>query len=100
MRVRKIGTATLGIVLVVFGFLFLVHTFWQGLDYTMIMKCWPLILISLGVETLWSMKQHTEEIKWVYDKAAVILLFVLSIFAMMMAVAQFILEIGTIHFQI
>ena len=99
MRVRKIGTATLGIVLVLFGFLFLVHTFWQGLDYMMIMKCWPLILISLGVETLLSIKQHTDEVKWVYDKAAVVLLFVLSLFAMMMAAAQFMLEIGMIHFQ-
>ncbi len=100
MRVRKIGTVTLGAVLVLFGFLFLVHTFWQGLDYTMIMKCWPLILISLGVETLLSVRQHTEEIKWVYDKAAVVLLFLLSLFAMMMAVVQFMLEVGAIHFQI
>lgn len=100
MRVRKIGTVTLGAVLVLFGFLFLVHTFWQGLDYTMIMKCWPLILISLGVETLLSVRQHTEEIKWVYDKAAVVLLFLLSLFAIMMAVVQFMLEVGAIHFQI
>ncbi len=100
MRVRKIGTVTLGAVLVLFGFLFLVHTFWQDLDYTTIMKCWPLILISLGVETLLSIKGHTEEVKWVYDKAAIILLFVLALFAMMMAVAQFMLEVGAIHFQI
>ena len=100
MRVRKIGTVTLGAVLVLFGFLFLVHTFWQGLDYTMIMKCWPLILISLGVETLLSVRQHTEEIKWVYDKAAVVLLFLLSLFGIMMAVVQFMLEVGAIHFQI
>lgn len=100
MRVKKIGTVTLGAVLVLFGFLFLVHTFWQGLDYTMIMKCWPLILISLGVETLLSVRQHTEEIKWVYDKAAVVLLFLLSLFVMMMAVVQFMLEVGAIHFQI
>ena len=100
MRVKKIGTVTLGAVLVLFGFLFLVHTFWQGLDYTMIMKCWPLILISLGVETLLSVRQHTEEIKWVYDKAAVVLLFLLSLFAIMMAVVQFMLEVGAIHFQI
>ena len=100
MRVKKIGTVTLGAVLVLFGFLFLVHTFWQGLDYTMIMKCWPLILISLGVETLLSVRQHTEEIKWVYDKAAVVLLFLLSLFAMMMVVVQFMLEVGAIHFQI
>ncbi len=100
MRVRKIGTVTLGAVLVLFGFLFLVHTFWQGLDYTMIMKCWPLILISLGLETLLSVKQHTEEIKWVYDKTAVVLLLLLSLFAMIMAVVQFMLEVGAIHFQI
>ena len=100
MRVRKIGTVTLGAVLVLFGFLFLVHTFWQGLDYTMIMKCWPLILISLGLETLLSVKQHMEEIKWVYDKTAVVLLLLLSLFAMIMAVVQFMLEVGAIHFQI
>ena len=66
----------------------------------MIMKCWPLILISLGLETLLSVKQHTEEIKWVYDKTAVVLLLLLSLFAMIMAVVQFMLEVGAIHFQI
>ncbi len=100
MRERKIGTVTLGIVLVLFGFLFLVHTFWQGLRYTMIMKFWPLILISLGVETLWSIRKDTEQVKWVYDKGAVALLFVLSFFAMGMACGQFLLEAGAIHFQI
>ena len=48
MRQRRIGTITLGISLVVFGILFLIHIFGGVLNYMLIFHLWPLILIVLG----------------------------------------------------
>ena len=47
MRERKIGTITMGVCLVVFGVLFLVHIFGGFLNYELIFHLWPLILIGL-----------------------------------------------------
>lgn len=52
MRQRRIGTITLGISLVVFGILFLIHIFGGVLNYMLIFHLWPLILIVLGGEIL------------------------------------------------
>ena len=90
MRVRRIGSLTLGGGLIVFGLLFLVHTFWKDLSYMTIFRLWPCLLISLGAETL--LGRNGEN--WVYDKGAVILLFLIAIFAMGMAGAEFFLEAG------
>lgn len=94
MATRRIGSVTLGGGLLVFGILFLVHTFWDGLSYGMILRFWPLLLISLGAETLLSLR-HQSETKWVYDKGAIVMMIFLAIFAMMMAAAQFTLEACT-----
>ena len=52
MRQRRIGTVTLGLTLVAFGVLFLVHIFGGVLDYILIFHFWPAILVVLGVEIL------------------------------------------------
>lgn len=49
---RRVGTLTMGIVLVVSGLCMLASMFYPKLDFTLILKCSPVILISLGVETL------------------------------------------------
>ena len=49
---RRVGTFTLGVVLVVTGILMGVSLFWPQLDLRWAVKGAPLILISLGVETL------------------------------------------------
>ena len=54
MRQRRIGTITLGISLVVFGILFLIHIFGGVLNYMLIFHLWPLILIVLGGEILYT----------------------------------------------
>ena len=90
MATRRIGSLTLGGSLVVFVILFLVHTFWDGMSYGMILRFWQLMLISLGTETLLSLRQS--ETKWVYDKGAIVMMILLGLFAMMMAAAQFTLE--------
>lgn len=72
MATRRIGSVTLGGSLVVFGILFLMHTFWDGLSYGLILR--------------------QSETKWVYDKGAIVMMILLGLFAMMMAAAQFTLE--------
>ena len=49
---RRVGTLTMGVVLVLFGACMLVSMFYPQMDFTLILKCSPCILISLGVETL------------------------------------------------
>ncbi len=91
MRVRRVGSLTLGCGLIVFGILFLVRIFWKDLSYMTIFRLWPFLLISLGVETLLGRKEEN----WLYDKGAVVLLFLITLFAMCMAGAELFLEAGT-----
>ncbi len=51
---RRVGTFTLGIVLVTAGCAMLVSLLWPGLETGWLLKASPLILVSLGVETLLS----------------------------------------------
>lgn len=93
MRTHRIGTMTLGAGLLVFGALFLIRSFWHGISYGIILRCWPLLLMGLGVETLLSLRDP-DQTKWIYDKGAIVLMILLSCFAMTMACAQFFLEAG------
>ena len=49
---RRVGTFTMGAVLVAGGVLMLISLFFPKLDCTWALKLSPVILISLGVETL------------------------------------------------
>ena len=71
---RRVGTFTLGVVLVVCGGLMLVSMFWPRLDLTWALKCSPLILIGLGAETLLAARGGGE-VK--YDWVGMVLCFVL-----------------------
>lgn len=99
MRTHRIGSMTLGAGLLAFGILFLIRSFWHGISYSIILRCWPLLLIGLGLETLWSLRQ-SDQTKWIYDKGAIILMILLSCFAMAMACAQFLLEAGWLWGQV
>lgn len=84
MRARRVGTFTLGICLLGFGILFLIHLFIPSMGYLLIFHLWPIILISLGAETLFFVwKGSNEKIR--YDGGAVLIILVLAIFAMGMA---------------
>ena len=52
LRGRRVGTLTLGIVLIVFGLLFIARIILPFINYAVILQCWPVILILLGVEVL------------------------------------------------
>lgn len=84
MRERRVGTFTLGIVLVLFGVLYLVHMFFAGLKYYFIFQLWPVIFIILGGEILFYALQR-ENVKYKYDFAAIVVIMILIIFTMCMA---------------
>ncbi|QNL44751.1 hypothetical protein H8790_01470 [Oscillibacter hominis] len=50
--VRRVGTFTMGLVLVVSGVFMLISMFFPELDLRWVLQAAPLALVSLGVETL------------------------------------------------
>lgn len=84
-RIHRVGSITTGIAMVVFGILCILQNFVAVLDYSVILSLWPLIVIGMGVEILLSGSSNRQ---FVYDKASVFLLFVMSGFAMCMAIAE------------
>lgn len=55
---RRVGTLTMGVVLVAAGIIMLVSMFFPQFDYTWALKLSPLILISLGAETLFAARKR------------------------------------------
>ncbi len=91
MRQRRVGTLTAGLVLIIFGVLFLLHTALPALSYLTIFRFWPAIFILLGAETLIGCLIQKEE-KLRYDAAAIALVIVLSFFAMGMATVDYAIQ--------
>lgn len=93
MRVRRVGSLTCGILLVLFGILFLLHMIVPAITFTIIFRLWPMILILLGLEMLLANRKAAEEtIK--YDTGAIVLVIILAFFAMSMGVVEICLEHG------
>lgn len=88
---RRVGTFTLGLVLIVFGGLLFLHTFIPTLSLTFIFSLWPLVLIILGLEVLISYIINKED-KLRYDGGAIALIIILSLFAVGAAYTQFFVE--------
>lgn len=96
MKIKKVGTLTLGVMLIVFGLLFLTKIFFISLSYEIVLKLWPIVFILLGLEILVANhKLELDELK--YDKTAFALIFILSIFAMAMAVAELCLNYASMY---
>lgn len=93
---RKVGTFTLGIMLIIFGILFLLRIFIPYLSYHVIFSMWPVIFLLLGIEILLGGIKQTGE-KLIYDTTAFFLIILLSIFAMGMAVAEFCIKYAGNH---
>lgn len=85
MRTHRVGSITAGISLIVLGILFILHIFVDILSYGFILKLWPFMMIGVGTEILVS---NFSNRKFVYDKGAVILLFLVMMFAVCMAGAD------------
>ncbi|NLL77646.1 MAG: hypothetical protein GX235_10445 [Clostridiales bacterium] len=97
IKTHRVGTVTFGVLLVLFGILFIVHIFVPELDYRVIFRLWPCIFIFLGLEVLVGnhkvSKIENEEtgntVNFVYDKAAIFLMICLFFFAMLMAAVDY-----------
>lgn len=100
-KIRRIGTVTAGTMLILYGILFLVHSFLPVVDYRMIFNFWPVIFILLGTEILFGIGKEGTEFK--YDGGAVFLILVMTFFAMGMAGADWFMDCAEkyhyIHFN-
>ena len=93
-RIHRVGTVTAGASMVVFGILLLIHSVFGFIDYQMVFSLWPLILIGLGAELLLS---NFSEKRIVYDKGAVVLMIIMTFFAIGMAVAEICMEVTELY---
>ncbi len=89
MKQHRVGTITLGVLLIIFGLLFLSRIIFPDLTYEIIFKLWPTIFIFLGSEILISNMTQKTDSGLLYDKTAIGLIVLLSFFAMGMAIAEF-----------
>lgn len=88
---RRVGTCTFGVSLILFGIIFLIKLIFKTISYTFIFKCWPVILIFLGVEILIPyIKGNSENIK--YDWVSFILIGFITMFTIGMACVDFIIS--------
>ena len=99
MKTRRVGTFTLGALLISFGILFLLNIFFVGLTYEFIFRLWPIIFIFLGLEILVANFNQQEEDKLTYDKAAIALIILLSFFSMAMAIAEICIRYAGTHIE-
>lgn len=97
IRIHRVGSVTFGLALVATGVLFLIHLFLPGLDYRVVCRFWPVMLITLGIEVLLGSRQKSfevrdeggkllEENRVVYDVAAIVLTAALTIFSIFMGI--------------
>ncbi len=52
LKGRRVGTLTAGIILVVFGVMFLLRLVTANINISLIASLWPIILVILGVEII------------------------------------------------
>jgi UDP-N-acetylmuramyl pentapeptide phosphotransferase/UDP-N-acetylglucosamine-1-phosphate transferase len=93
---HRVGTITLGGMLIIFGTLFLLRIFLPDISYSIIFRLWPIIFIFLGGEVLIANFRQKAE-KMIYDKTAIAILILLTCFAMGMAVIDFSLTAAHDH---
>ena len=79
IRTHRVGAVTTGVSM------FLLRTCFHIVSYENIFKCWPLVLIGLGIELILS---NAMDKKFIYDKGAIVLLILVAFFAMGMAGAD------------
>ena len=98
-KTHRVGTITLGGMLIIFGILFLLRIFLPNLSYEVIFKLWPAIFIFLGSEILIANFRQKEE-KLIYDKTAFALIIILSFFAMGMAITELCINAVNSHLTV
>lgn len=97
VNIHRVGTITCGVILILYGILFLLHMVLPAMNYQKIFEFWPVILIMLGLEILAGcVKKQNDTQKYVYDFPAIVLIMLLAFFAMMMAAVDFGMKQGGI----
>ncbi len=96
---HKVGTITLGGMLITFGILFLLRIFVDTISYQFIFHLWPIVFIFLGIEILLA-NFRQKETKLVYDTTAIVLIVILSVFAMGMAAVDYCMDVTNAHLSI
>ena len=87
MAAKRVGSVTLGLTLVVFGVMFLLSAF-KSFNYLDVIKFWPVIFISLGIEMLvHAFSKNAEKAK--LDVPSCLMTCVLMLFSMCLAGAQY-----------
>lgn len=78
MKNKRIGTISMGIVLIAFGLLIFFAQFNKVSAFKLAVNIWPGVLILLGGEILWAnYKSKDEEIKLRYDIFSIFIVFVI-----------------------
>ncbi len=77
LKGRRVGTLTAGIILVVFGVMFLLRLVTANINISLIASLWPIILVILGVEIILAYIINKEE-KMKYDFGAIVLSYYFS----------------------
>ena len=95
-RTHRVGTITTGFSMIVFGVLLLLHSVFGFMAYETIFAFWPVILIGLGMELLLS---NVFAKQMVYDKGSVVLLVIMTVFAIGMAVTDVCVEMTKLYLQ-
>ncbi|NMM64766.1 hypothetical protein HBE96_19350 [Clostridium sp. P21] len=82
MESRKVGTLTLGVVFIVTGIIYLlINIFNLSIDFAII-RFWPLVLISLGVEVLiYNHYSIKHDYKLRFDIISIFLIMVVLVFS-------------------
>ncbi len=94
MKIRRVGTLTMGLSLICAGVLFAIHLFIPGiLTYYYIFRLWPLVLILLGAEVLIANMRNRED-KIIYDGWAIFIMVLAMILAGTLAGCQILLDYG------
>ncbi len=94
MKIRRVGTLTMGLSLICAGVMFAIHLFIPGiLTYYYIFRLWPLILILLGAEVLIANVRNRED-KILYDGWAIFIMVLAMILAGTLAGCQILLDYG------
>lgn len=98
-KIHRVGTVTLGGMLIIFGILFLLRLFIPGMTYDLIFRLWPILFLFLGGEILIANFRQQEN-KLLYDKTAFALIILLTFFAMGMAIVDFCINTAYSHITI
>lgn len=97
VRTHRVGAFTSGFCMIGFGILLLLHNILDIMTYEQVLGLWPIILIGMGVELLLS---NLFKSKIVYDKAAIVLLFVMAFLVMILAGADVCMDLYKAYWNI